>query len=415
MSRHATYSALALFAGCTLALATMAGAANQRVVTWGDSITYGYFDGTGAGNDCANGHPNNDPPETCGYPGRVGSRLNDITKNNPIWNLEIVNLGKGGETTSEALTRLGNAADACPVPNTIPINRLRWWICEGLVVPEDLFVLMEGSNDMTQNFGVETSRFNLETLGLRASIGDGVNPGFGLNVVLATVIPRHIYACVDSNNSKTSSLATAIRNTAASKGWPLADPYDLMPRLGSIANPNSALWNYYQNWTWMKCDPDLPEPPPASVDPVGHVKNNGYDKIAWDWGATHYPKTFEAQIKGALAPRVTLAQPAPPVEAGTPETFSATLHDLAQTATLTWSFGDGEQAQVVPAVSPATRAHRYYEPGVYTVSVTAAHANGGVRTSSIQVTVTGVSQLLFEDGFASGDVSAWSSSEPPAP
>jgi hypothetical protein len=268
---------------------------------------------------------------------------------------------------------------------------------------------------VTQNFGVETSRFNLETLGLRASVGDGVDPGFGLNVVIATTIPRHIYSCVDSNNSKTSSLATAIRNTAASKGWPLADPFDLIPRLGSLANPNSAVWNYYQGWTWMKCDPDLPDPPPAEVDPVGHVRNIGFDKIAFDWGATHYPKTFEAQIKGALAPRVTLAQPAPPVETGVPETFSATLHDLAQTATLRWDFGDGTIVQVVPGSSPATRAHRYYEPGLYTVRATVAHANGGERESAIQVTVTGLSMLLFEDGFESGDASAWSSSEPLAP
>jgi len=377
----------------TLLLPLGAGAAEVRLVGWGDSLTYGYYDfpNTNPPNHCYDGHPDNNPPETCGQVARLNTRLN---AESPSWDLGVLNLGKGGEKTPASLTRMGDPAAACP--NPLPaINKMKYWQCTGWIEPHDVFVLLEGSNDVTQQYGAETIAQNLEAIGLKAE-------SYGFEVVVLTLPHRHPYACIDSGNSKTRNVNTRIRNIAASHGWPVADLYnrlDVLPNLFS---------NYYQNWDWMKCDPNLPDPPPAAVDPLGHLSDAGYDKVTFEASGSQYEWTIEYASKQVLPPRLVLTPPVS-LQTGTPATFSVALPDLATTDKLLWDFGDGRFGfSITPSASPSTWDYVYVVPGTYTVTVTAKHANGSQRVRTAMVTVGGSDLTIFSGGFETGDTSAWS-------
>jgi len=362
--------------------ATAAPAQETRVVGWGDSLTFGSYDfANGSPPSACYSAPPQNPLESCGHLGRLDQRLNAEV---PSWEIEVLNLGKEGEDTMEALSRTGLPGDPCaPLP---PINRLKYWQCAGWLQPDDLFVLMEGTNDISVGISRETTEFNLETLGTRAE-------AFGLEVVIATLIPRHPQACVDSNNVQNQQRNGDIAALAATHGWLLVDTYQRLDGISGLFN------TYYQNW-----DPMCVQ----GGDPVGHVNDRGYDKITFEAQA-EYPLTFEANVRLELPPRLDFAPPAPPIETGTPTLFEVTLHDFATTALVRWSFGDGTSpATVVPVGSPSSVQHVYLVPGPYTVTVTAEHANGGDRQRSAGITVTGADLTIFADGFESGDTSAWS-------
>ncbi|HSM13555.1 MAG TPA: GDSL-type esterase/lipase family protein, partial [Thermoanaerobaculia bacterium] len=358
-------------------LAAIAPAQETRVVGWGDSLTFGSYDfPNGSSPSACYSAPSQNPLETCGHVGRLDQRLNAEI---PSWEIEVLNLGREGEDTMEALSRIGDPGAGCaPLP---AINRLKYWQCTGWLQPHDLFVLMEGTNDITVGISRESTEFNLETLGTRAE-------AFGLDVVIATLIPRHPDACIDPSNVQNQQRNSDIAGLAASHGWPLVDTY---ARLDAIQQSGGALFNiYYQNWSEV-CPGGVPG---GGGDPVGHVNDRGYDKISFEAQAL-YPLTFEANVKLALPPRLDFAPPAPPIETGTPASFEVTLFDLATTASVRWSFGDGTPpVTVVPAGSPSGVEHVYLVPGPYTVTVTALHANGGDRQRSAGITVTGVDLTL---------------------
>ena len=384
-------------------------AATTRVVTWGDSITYGYHDFSNSQppSDCWDHFPDNNPPESCGIAKRLGNRLNDASVFAPVWDVELLNLGRGGETTAEALTRIGSAASACPQPPDPepPLNSLKYWVCNGFLQSDDVFVLMEGTNDVSQQLSTETAAFNLEQVGLRAE-------AFGLEVVLAKVIPRHPDVCVDSGSTTTKTLNSRIATVATAQAWPIVDSYCRLRRVGGMASA------VFQDWTGWDCDGA------GGTDPCGHPNSAGFDRLtcvnpgcatgAWSWVAhadcPTLPPPFESVVTTALPPRLTVAAPAPPLDTGLVLTFSATLHDLAQTAQITWSFGDGSDPySTAPVASPATRGHVYHVPGPYTVTVTVEHPNGGARTASLPIAVTGADLTVFTDGFETGDTASWSS------
>ena len=235
-----------------------------------------------------------------------------------------MNLGKGGESTSGALSRvckwvgpappppLGCAAP-CPVPyaGEYQINSLKHWICNGTVRAEDVFVLMEGTNDTTQNVGFETIQFNLETLAQRAI-------DLGLNVVLSNIIPRHPET-IGYNNQEgdTQDLNAALVGSASAHSWPFVDAYCRMRRVGGMANA------VYQNYTGWNNDGN------GGTDPCGHPNRSGFDRLAcansgcgggaWTWVAEPAcpaptpPPPFETVVKSALPPRVTLTVPGGPL------------------------------------------------------------------------------------------------------
>jgi lysophospholipase L1-like esterase len=392
---------LAIALSAALAPLAAARADETLVVTWGDSITYGYFDGTGPGNDCTNGAPDDNPRETCGYGARLASRLDDTGLFWPVYDVDLLNLGKGGEKTAGALSRVDRAAWICPCANLpsnpCPINSLKYWVCNGTVDDQDLFVLMEGTNDIG-NYGVETIAFNLGQIGAKAE-------ALGLNVLVGTVVPRHPQACKDSNNAGTHDLNEEIGMLAADRDWPLADPHAVLDGLPALFE------DYYQTWQTVACGPACP--PGESCDPVGHPRGSGMDKMAYDGGTggADYDLSFESAVRSALPPRLTLSGPPPPRSEGTPLAFSVELHDLAQfpqTVGLSWHFDDGTiVVEQNASSSPAARSHVFAENGSYTVTVVAEHANGGTRSASVEVVVVADPDLIFYDGLETGDTDRW--------
>ena len=361
------------------------------VVTWGDSITKGDYDDSAP----VNCYDTNDPPEECGHTGRLGSRLNNVALFSPIYDIGVLNLGKGGEKTPGALSRMDRTYWTCPCteaePQACGVQNLKYWVCNGTLRAEDLLVLMEGTNDISQGgeISLETTRTNLRNLGTKAA-------ALGLNVVISTVVQRHPDACEDPSNTKTTDLNVEIGEVAAEKGWPLVDPFG---RLDVLANLYSG---YYQHVDPMRCAQPAPNCDNQNCDPVGHPDGAGYDKMTFDGGA-YYAKTFESVVRKALPPRLNVTPPTPPLEHGTDLAFAAALPDLAQTDRLVWDFGDGTVVPTEPNASPAIQEHVYAEPGVYTVVVTAEHANGGDRQRTLVVEVS----VLFADGFESGNTSEW--------
>ncbi len=414
-------SVLAVAAIAAAALAGPAAAANRRVVGWGDSITYGFYDYTStppANGTCWAG-PSNDPPETCGYVKRLNNRLNDLAENDPIWDISVLNLGKGGEATTEALSRIDRSSWTCPcesLGSPCPINSLKYWVCNGTLHPHDVMVLMEGTNDLTRNISTETVRTDLEQLVQKATAN-------GLDVVITTLTPRHKYTWFEYNcppasqrniedaNTTVQNLNTKILDLANQTGWPLADVFTHFWK----KKAHGLLTADYQNWQPMRCDevgnPDFPN----SGDPVGHPDADGFDLMTWKsegYGQT-YDETIEYNVKTALPPRLALAAPAPPITTGTPATFTVTLYDLAQTADVIWDFGDGTYLySQIPATTPVTRDHVYEVPGTYVVTATAENFYGSERSKTATVDVTGADLTIFRDGFESADTSGWSATQP---
>lgn len=318
--RHLLATALPL----ALALAGPASAA-EKFIAFGDSITYGWFDGANPNgtNECIEDLGRS--PNQCGYPGRVVDRLNSQG-----YNVSVANEGKGGEKTYQALSRINS------VLNQHASARV--------------FVLMEGSNNISTNVSVESTRNDLRELGLRAQ-------NRGMKVVLATVIPRYPQAPVDPSNTQTAALNSLIRTLANQRGWPLAETYNHFMGLPNLFQ------TYYQHW--------------STSDPVGHPCNLGFDQLA---------NVFTPVIKLVQPPRITINAPPSPIATGAVVTFSANLPDPV--TYLEWSFGDGGTISGTSAAQAGTVQYMYLAPGSYTVSLTAENSNG-TRTKSVNVTVSG--------------------------
>lgn len=318
---------LAAALSLTLALPASAGAA-EKFITFGDSITVGYFDGANPNgtNECIEDLGRS--PNQCGYPGRAVARLNSQG-----YNVSVANEGKGGEKTYQALSRING------VLNQHSNARV--------------FVLMEGTNDITvggPNVSVETIRNNLRELGSRAQ-------NRGMKVVLATVIPRYPQAPVDPTNTQTSALNNLIRALASQRGWPLAETYNHFMGLSNLFQ------TYYQHW--------------VNTDPVGHPCNLGHDQLA---------NVFTPVVKSVQPPRITINAPPSPIATGAVVTFSASLPDPV--TYLEWNFGDGGTISGTSAAQAGTVQYMYLAPGSYTVTLTAENANGS-RTRAVNVTVSG--------------------------
>lgn len=169
------FLATVLAAVFLLAAGATPAAAQTVYLAFGDSITAGSFDTTA------------EP----GYP----PELEDLLNQRGI-NAVVENHGLPGETTGEALSRIGGVLDG----------------------GGDVLLLMEGTNDVNADVSVETIRFNLD------QIADAAEAR-GLEVVHGTVIPRLPTANKDGRNRTTFALAGAIRDLAWAEGRTLADPF----------------------------------------------------------------------------------------------------------------------------------------------------------------------------------------------
>lgn len=144
---------------------------------------------------------------------------------------EVINAGVGGERTNEALTRIDEVLAS---------------------ESADVFLLMEGTNDISRSLSQESTLANLAELARKAEEA-------GLEVVHATLIPRLPGARVDPQNVLNQQMCEEIRHLAGSVGRPLVDPFEVF---STTAGLFSSL--YYQ----------------GDDDPVGHPNAAGYDRLA---------------------------------------------------------------------------------------------------------------------------------------
>jgi lysophospholipase L1-like esterase len=188
--------------------------AQVGILAFGDSITLGSGD---------------DPARTDkGYPPRLQTLLT-----NAGIQATVHNAGKGSENTQEGLTRIdGVLADE---PSST-----------------ELLLLMEGTNDISNGIGFETTLFDLREMARKAELR-------GLAVVHATCIPRWPIANADADNVTNLRLAENIRDLAGTRSRDLADPFEVFSGLSNLFT------TYYAN---------------LSPDPVGHPNAAGYDQIA---------------------------------------------------------------------------------------------------------------------------------------
>jgi lysophospholipase L1-like esterase len=195
-------------------LSAGAAAAQTGYIAFGDSITFGVGD---------------DPLRTDkGYP----ARLQALLQGSGI-NAVVENRGIGGEATPEGLARIdGVLAESA--------------------LTGDVLVLMEGTNDISRGFSVESIRFNLNEMARRAEAR-------GLSVVHATTIPRLPNARFDSQNVTNTRLNQNIRDMAGRRERKLADPFEVFS-----TTPDLFTRYYYQ----------------GNDDPVGHPNAAGYDLLA---------------------------------------------------------------------------------------------------------------------------------------
>ena len=200
-----------LSAAAVLLLALGAPATGQDpgevIVAFGDSITEGdsRFDEENRG----------------GYPGRLGTILRQEDRE-----IEVLNRGVGGETTSEGLSRIGSAASGA-----------------------DIVLIMEGSNDIDL---VIEGAISFESIKTNLSAMVGQVRSAGAEAVIGTVIPRGPNARRDKSSRLTFALVRDIRELAFQRridlveGWePFAthpEPWASIYFLGEdpTGHPNAA-------------------------------------------------------------------------------------------------------------------------------------------------------------------------------
>jgi lysophospholipase L1-like esterase len=167
--------------GAWLAIGLVAaspGVAADHYVAFGDSITEGVGD---------------DPARTAkGYPPRLQALLTQAGVD-----AVVDNRGVGGEKTPEGLYRI-----------------------DEVLVNGGILLLMEGSNDISREISVETTRFNLREMARRAESS-------AMTVVHATVIPRTPQAHVDADNKTNARLNQNIRDLAFGRGRKLTDNFEV--------------------------------------------------------------------------------------------------------------------------------------------------------------------------------------------
>ncbi len=228
----------------------------EVLVAFGDSITEGAPPYDNAG----------------GYPRRLERLLGKEDRD-----VEVRNRGRGGETTSEGLSRLSAV------------------LAEG----GDVLLLMEGSNDVnlitTGELSVETVRANLATMESRAQQE-------GFEVVMATIIPRGPHTTRDQNNGATFSLNLEIRGLAYQRRTPLVDSWQLF---FDHQRPYSTI--YY----------------PGVEDEVGHPNGEGFDVLAVGFGDVLQGRDTMGPVIGPFLPDPFLQ---PDVEPG--EIFEVTVYDF---------------------------------------------------------------------------------------
>lgn len=176
---------LSVFLLCALSLP--ADAADKRFLAFGDSITVGHGDVIGC-------DLNDNTGLFGGYPTRLRSRLASRGID-----AEFVNRGICGERTDSGLTRIDSV----------------------LAAGGDVVVIMEGTNDVSQFVGFESTLFNLNAMAGKAEL-------LGIEPLLASIVPRGPDSGTDTHNGKTRTIRDELRADALENGWAFADPFEAL-------------------------------------------------------------------------------------------------------------------------------------------------------------------------------------------
>ena len=197
--------------GLMLAPMLLAASASGQLIylSFGDSITFGTGDGTERG----------------GYPPRLEDLLNQAGEN-----VEVQNHGEPGEFTNEGVTRID----------------------EVLAMGGDVLLLMEGTNDIARGLSEETTLFNLGEMARKAE-------DLGMEVVIASLIPRIPEARIDPENILNQRLVEGIRDLAGVSMRDLVDPFEEWQTIEDLFD------RFYAE---------------IEEDPVGHPNAAGYDSMA---------------------------------------------------------------------------------------------------------------------------------------
>jgi len=329
------------FALLTVLATSAPASATLKIVCFGDSITYGDFD----------------VPDGFGYPGRLEDRL--VTAG---FDVDVVNAGLNGEGTAEAVTRVDSVLADHPAG--------------------DLFLLMEGTNDISGQVSSMSIAFHLDQIALKAEAA-------GYAVTHASLIPRYPCASADSLNAKTFTVSDLVNGLATDHARALVDVfgalYEELFFNDDTSMPNAPAFEYYYNN--FSADDYLSDPDPSGAyclslqpnDPVGHPNAaHGYDRLT---------DLFESSVLAQLGGLVIVPPPSTPV--GTVLSFGAQVF-LDDFTELEWDFGDGGRATISPVGSDPSVEYMFLEPGPHTVTVTWKRSGGETGSASIQVTVSGV-------------------------
>lgn len=204
---------LPLLLALTLAVPVSAARAQTAYIAFGDSITAGVGD---------------DSRAEKGYPARLEALLRNAGED-----AVVENYGVGGENTVEGLERINSVLNEAALSG-------------------DVLLLMQGTNDISNKISIETTRFNLNQMALRAEAR-------GMKAIHATTIPRLPNAKFDPGNIANTELNQNIRDLAGRRGRDLADPFEVLSPIPDLYT------RYYSQ---------------ASDDPVGHPNAAGYDLLA---------------------------------------------------------------------------------------------------------------------------------------
>lgn len=287
--------------------------AQTSYIAFGDSITFGIGD---------------DPLRTDkGYPPRLQTLLQGGGSA-----AQVKNFGIGGEATPEGLARIDSVLQANAAAG-------------------DVLILMEGTNDISRSFSIESIRFNLNEMARRAETR-------GLSVVHATTIPRLPNAKFDPQNVTNTELNQNIRDLAGIRERKLADPFEVFG-----TTPNLFTNYYYQ----------------GVDDPVGHPNTAGYDLMA---------QIFFDVIRGVdrVPPVSGLTSPKPGAKNVSPSaTVSVDVWDFGQGIDLgaTTLTVNGKSTGIVPSGAPK-HATLAYQPATPLAAVVAV----GLRSRDIPAPAT---------------------------
>jgi lysophospholipase L1-like esterase len=217
-------------------------AAQLRYIAFGDSITEGFGDESPA----FDGE---------GYPARLEALLRERGVS-----ASVDNFGLGGEDTVEAMGRVNSVLNA----------------------GGDVFLLMEGTNDITNNISPETTLENLREMARRGDLR-------GFRVVHGTLIPRLPNVAIDYRNVITQRLAQSIRDLAGFQGRRVADAFEVFSNQTSL---------YTRLYT----------PSKGSEDPVGHPNAVGYDLLARVFADVETARDNVGPVAGLSNPRAGATQ-----------------------------------------------------------------------------------------------------------